>query len=147
MTTTPSLSDYPLHSTDKLRYGDTDRQGHINNAVFATYLETGRVEMLFTPDNPLAAPGCEFVIAQLVLDFRNEILWPGSVQIGTRVASVGRSSVKLEQAIFQNGQCAATSQSVIVQIDVATRQSSPISDSARQRLAALTAAPAGAEAE
>ncbi|MET3446565.1 hypothetical protein [Ralstonia sp. 1138] len=33
MTTTPSLSDYPLHSTDKLRYGDTDRQGHINNAV------------------------------------------------------------------------------------------------------------------
>ena len=55
MTTTPSLSDYPLQSTDKLRYGDTDRQGHINNAVFATYLETGRVEMLFTPDNPLAA--------------------------------------------------------------------------------------------
>jgi acyl-CoA thioester hydrolase len=139
MTTTPSLSDYPLQSTDKLRYGDTDRQGHINNAVFATYLETGRVEMLFSPDNPLAAPGCEFVIAQLVLDFRNEILWPGSVQIGTRV--------KLEQAIFQNGQCAATSQSVIVQIDVATRQSSPISDSARQRLAALTATPAGAEAE
>jgi acyl-CoA thioester hydrolase len=105
MTTTPSLSDYPLQSTDKLRYGDTDRQGHINNAVFATYLETGRVEMLFSPDNPLAAPGCEFVIAQLVLDFRNEILWPGSVQIGTRVASVGRSSVKLEQAIFQNGEC------------------------------------------
>jgi len=129
MTTTPSLSDYPLHSTDKLRYGDTDRQGHVNNAVFATYLETGRVEMLFSPDNPLAAPGCEFVIAQLVLDFRSEILWPGSVQIGTRVASVGRSSVKLEQAIFQNGRCAATSQSVIVQIDVAP----PIEPDYRQR--------------
>ena len=145
--TLPSITDFPLLSTDKLRYGDTDRQGHINNAVFATYLETGRVEMLYTPDNPLAAPGCEFVIAQLVLDFRNEILWPGSVQIGTRVANVGRSSVKLEQAIFQDGRCAATSQSVIVQIDVSTRQSAPISDSARQRLAALTAPPAGAEAE
>lgn len=145
--TLPSLHDFPLQSTDKLRYGDTDRQGHINNAVFATYLETGRVEMLFTPDNPLAAPGCEFVIAQLVLDFRNEILWPGTVQIGTRVASIGRSSVKLEQAIFQNGRCAATSQSVIVQIDVATRQSTPITDAARQRLAALAITPAGAEAE
>jgi acyl-CoA thioester hydrolase len=145
--TLPLLNDFPLQATDKLRYGDTDRQGHINNAVFATYLETGRVELLFNPDNPLAAPGCEFVIAQLVLDFRNEILWPGSVQIGTRVAHIGRSSVKLEQAIFQNGRCAATSQSVIVQIDVATRQSAAITDSARARLAALVVTPAGAETE
>lgn len=116
--------------------------GHV-----ARYLETGRVEMLYTPDNPLAAPGCEFVIAQLVLDFRNEILWPGSVQIGTRVANIGRSSVKLEQAIFQDGRCAATAQTVIVQIDTTTRQSAAITDSARARLSALAAAPAGAETE
>ena len=70
-----------------------------------------------------------------------------SVQIGTRVAHIGRSSVKLEQAIFQNGRCAATSQSVIVQIDVATRQSAAITDSARARLAALVVTPAGAETE
>lgn len=145
--TTPAITDFPLQATDKLRYGDTDRQGHVNNAVFATYLETGRVEMLYTPDNPLAAPGCEFVIAQLVLDFRNEILWPGSVQIGTRVANIGRSSVKLEQAIFQDGRCAATAQTVIVQIDTTTRQSAAITDSARARLSALTVAPAGGETE
>ncbi|WP_296226678.1 acyl-CoA thioesterase [Ralstonia sp. UBA689] len=145
--TTPAITDFPLQSTDKLRYGDTDRQGHVNNAVFATYLETGRVEMLFTPDNPLAAPGCEFVIAQLVLDFRNEILWPGSVQIGTRVANIGRSSVKLDQAIFQNGRCAATAQTVIVQIDTTTRQSAALTESTRARLAALAVTPAGAETE
>lgn len=43
MTDAPTLAAYPLHSRDKLRYGDTDRQGHINNAVFATFFETGRV--------------------------------------------------------------------------------------------------------
>ncbi len=44
---TPTLEDFPHRTFDKLRYGDTDRQGHVNNAVFATFLETGRVEMLF----------------------------------------------------------------------------------------------------
>jgi hypothetical protein len=38
------LTDYAFQAYDKLRYGDTDRQGHINNAVFTTLLETGRVE-------------------------------------------------------------------------------------------------------
>ena len=38
--------NFPFRTRDKLRYGDTDRQGHVNNAVFATFLETGRVDML-----------------------------------------------------------------------------------------------------
>jgi acyl-CoA thioester hydrolase len=33
------LKDFPLTSIDKIRYSDTDRQGHVNNAVFASYLE------------------------------------------------------------------------------------------------------------
>lgn len=42
------LEGFPFRSSDKLRYGDTDRQGHVNNAVFSTFLETGRVELLLT---------------------------------------------------------------------------------------------------
>ena len=136
--TTLSLDDFPMQTADKLRYGDTDRQGHVNNAVFATFLESGRVELIYNADDPLAAPGAEFVIAQLVLDFRNEIHWPGTVQTGTRVASIGRSSIKLDQAIFQNGRCAATAQTVIVQIDTSTRQSSPLTDRTRERLETFT---------
>jgi len=121
------LDSFPLQSTDKLRYGDTDRQGHVNNAVFSTFLETGRVAALYDPEAPLAEPGCTFVIARLTIDFLAEILWPGDVQIGTRIASVGRSSMHIEQAIFQNGKCVATSQSVIVQMDETTRKSRPLS--------------------
>ena len=60
--------------------------------------------------------------------------WPGEVEIGTRVASVGRSSVRMEQAVFQNGVCVAKGLSVVVLTDVNTRRSKPFSDDARRRL-------------
>ena len=131
------LADYALQTHEKLRYADTDRQGHINNAVFSTMLETGRVELLYAPDSPLAAEGCAFVIASLHLDFHGEITWPGQIDIGTRVSAVGKSSLTLEQGLFQNDSCMATARTVIVQMDEASRRSHPLSDSARQTLAGL----------
>ncbi len=85
----PTLDDFPAHSHDKLRYGDTDRQGHVNNAVFSTLLETGRIEILSEITAELAEAGREWVIARLTLDFLGEVLWPGQVDIGTRVQRVG----------------------------------------------------------
>jgi acyl-CoA thioester hydrolase len=122
---------------DKIRYADTDRQGHVNNAIFATLLETGRVELLYDPASPLAEAGSAFVIARLAIDFRSEIVWPGEIVIGTRVASLGRSSISLEQAVFQNGICAATAETVIVLMDEKTRRSRPLPAIARERLAAF----------
>lgn len=133
------IEDFPLRALDKLRYADTERQGHINNAVFVTLLETGRVELLYDPAVPLAEPGSAFVIARLEIDFHTEIVWPGEVEIGTRVASVGRSSIRLEQCLFQNGRCVATGATVIVLMDEATRRSCPLSDAAVARLSSLAA--------
>ncbi|MFN4009674.1 MAG: acyl-CoA thioesterase [Pannonibacter sp.] len=135
------LVDYPSVARDKLRYGDTDRQGHVNNAVFATFLETGRVEALFGSASgtgvDLADDGAAFVIARLELDFLAEIRWPGEVAIGTRVLRIGTSSVTLEQAVFQNDVCAARAVSVIVQMDEATRKSRPLSQAALAQLRQL----------
>ena len=126
--------DFPFRSTDKLRYGDTDRQGHVNNAVFSTFLETGRVEFLHDASASLPDAGAAFVIARLVLDYRAEINWPGSVVIGTRIASVGRSSIRMEQAIFQGERCVATAETVIVQMNEQTRKSQPFSPAAAEWL-------------
>ncbi len=110
MTAIPtSISDYPLRAHDKLPYAD----------------------------GPLHEAGCSFVIASLHLDFQGEINWPGRVEVGTRVASVGRSSVTLEQALFQDGRCTATATTVIVQVDDGSRRSWPLGDAALRRLAAL----------
>jgi acyl-CoA thioester hydrolase len=132
----PRLSDFPFHALEKLRYNDTDRQGHVNNAVFATFFETGRVEWLFGCGADLQGENGAFVLARLLLDYRMEVNWPGEVEIGTRLAGLGRSSLRFEQAIFQNGGCVATGETTIVLTDTTTRRSKPFSDEARAFLIA-----------
>lgn len=137
---TPTLDQFPRKTYEKLRYADTDRQGHVNNAVFASMLETGRVEFLYDPAAPLFVDGCAFVIASLHLDFLGEIRWPGCVDVGTRVAKIGNSSFTLDQALFQDGQCVATAQTIIVQMHEITRRSYPLGEKARQVLQGLLCA-------
>lgn len=130
----PALEQFPSRTYDKLRYADTDRQGHINNAVFSTFLETGRVEFLYNPKSPLAAPDGSFVIANLNLQLRAELFWPGVVEIGTAITRIGNSSVGMYQGIFQNGQCAATAETVIVHVNISTQRSQTLSDATCEAL-------------
>ena len=141
-----TLNEFPQTTFDKLRYNDTDRQGHVNNAVFATLLESGRVEFLYAPEGALHDPGCAFVIASLNLSFLKEINWPGRVDIGTGVADMGRSSFMLEQGLYQYGQCVATAQTTIVQMNESTRRSHPLSAEAVQRLNGLKLTASAAQA-
>jgi acyl-CoA thioester hydrolase len=131
------LEDFPLRSMDKLRYGDTDRQGHVNNAVFSTLLETGRVEMIYDGKDSFNDPDCSFVIVHLSLDYVRELRWPGRVDIGTRVQSIGRSSIRMEQAVFQDGRLAAQGETVIVQTNEKTRKSQALSPRLIERLQAF----------
>lgn len=132
-----SIAEFAAVSREKLRYGDTDRQGHVNNAVFATMLETGRVEILYDQTNPLASPGCAFVIASQQLDFLSEIHWPGEVAIGTRVEKIGRSSISFGQALFQQERLCATAATVVVQMNEVTRRSASLSGQTIDRLKKL----------
>jgi acyl-CoA thioester hydrolase len=126
----PTLAQFSSRAFDKLRYADTDRQGHVNNSVFSTALETGRVELLYAPGAGIVETGKSFVIARLELDFRGELTWPGEVAIGTNVDSVGRTSFTLAQALFQREQCVAEARTVIVQVDDATRRATALSAAA-----------------
>ncbi|MCA0427915.1 MAG: acyl-CoA thioesterase [Bacteroidetes bacterium] len=110
------LDDFPIKSYDKVRYADTDRQGHVNNAVFSTFLETGRVDLLLL-NNPNPLPdGVSFVIAGIQLNYINEIHFPGLVELGTGILKIGNSSIKLYQHLFQNGKLVADAETVIVQV-------------------------------
>ncbi|MCW5689803.1 MAG: acyl-CoA thioesterase [Pseudolabrys sp.] len=129
-------TDYPLWARDTIRYGDTDKQGHVNNAVFSTFLETGRVQFLLNSGRPIRAPGTNFVLARLVLDYKAEMLWPGEADIGTRVKSVGKSSFVLEQIVMQGDTVTAVAETVMVMVDEKTRKSCPLPEAS---VAALTA--------
>lgn len=127
-------SDYADWAMDTIRYADTDAQGHVNNAVFSTYLETGRTHFLLNPDRPLRPAGTGFVIAKLILDFKAEMRWPGEAHVGTRCKSIGRSSFVMEQIIVQNDTVCALAETVIVMMDLTTRKSTPLPDITIARL-------------
>ncbi|HKF73194.1 MAG TPA: thioesterase family protein [Stellaceae bacterium] len=122
---------YAIWTHDILRYGDTDRQGHVNNAVFATFCESGRVLFLFDEKLSLAGPNDNFAVVRLEIDFRAELFYPGRIDIGTRVLGIGRTSFRLGQGIFNGDTCAATSESVLVLMDETTRKAKPLTPQLR----------------
>lgn len=134
LVTLQSKSAYTVFSTVTLRFGDTDGLGHINNAVFATLLESGRIEMMRDAEGWFEGKGRYWVIANLNIDFRAQMFYPGSVEVGSAIESFGRSSLKMRQAIFQGDQCCATSHSTVVLIDESTGKGTPIDDELRRKI-------------
>ena len=132
------LEAYPSRTSADIRYSDLDRQGHVNNAVFATFSEVGRVAFMYDPARPLASEGRSFVIARLQIDFRAELFWPGHVDIGTGVVRVGRSSFTLAQGMFNDGRLVATAEATIVMVDKETRRSTPLPSSTIETLHELS---------
>lgn len=128
------LQDFPLQTFDKIRYADTDRQGHVNNATFSTFLETGRVEFLYNSEFSLLSEGSSFVIASVKLDFLEEIVWPGVVDIGTGIVKIGNSSITIFQNLFQYERCVAQAETIIVQVDITLGRSKPLSEQAKETL-------------
>ena len=129
---------FPYRTGDIIRFGDLDPQSHVNNAVFSTYFETGRVILLRDAKYGLRVDGATFVLARLEIDFRKELHWPGTIEIGTAVAEIGRRSFTYAQAIFHGDACAATSRATMVLIDQATRQPRALPDDVVARLKDLT---------
>ena len=137
---TPDIGDFPHTIKETVRYNDTDRQGHVNNAVFSTFLECARTGILYDKARGLNTAHSEFVIIKMELDYLAELQWPGEVEIGTRIQRIGRSSLIFEQAIFQQTICAAQSTNVMVLIDTDTRQSTVLPANARRSLSDLVVA-------
>ena len=141
----PRVEDFPIRVPDTIRFADMDRQGHVNNAVYPTYFETGRVLRIYDPDDGLQIEGCTTVLARIEIDFLKELRWPGTVEIGTGIAEIGRSSYVFAQAIFNEGACAARARSTMVLIDRATRKARPLPPELVARLEKLLMKEANSE--
>jgi acyl-CoA thioester hydrolase len=123
---TPRLEDFPFRQTDNVRYADLDPNHHVNNAVYATYFETGRVMLVKDRSYGLIPPGLTWIMVRLDIHFRAELRWPGTVEMGLGVARFGRTSVTFDQVVFSEGKCVASAQSVTVLVDENTRKPTPL---------------------
>jgi len=128
------LADYPHRTAEIVRFGDLDPQGHVNQAVFLTYFESGRVTMFRDPDLSVGVPGITYVMVRMEVDYLKELRWPGTIEIGTGITEFGRSSFKAVQAIFRDGACCAHGHATLVCMDLQTRKSTPLPQAAIDRL-------------
>ncbi len=116
----------------EIRWGDVDAYQHVNNAVYATYLEECRDEWV---DRTLdgASDTWDFVLARVAIDFRRELrLEDEEVVVSCTLVRIGNSSVTLrEQIRTREGELSAEAEAVLVARDRKAGRSRPLSDSER----------------
>jgi acyl-CoA thioester hydrolase len=124
----PRLEDFPYRLTDNVRFGDLDPNQHVNNAVYATYFETGRVTLVKDRSYGLMPAGLTWIMVRLDIHFRSELRWPGTIEMGLGVSRFGRTSVTLDQVVFSEGKCVASAQATTVLIEESTRKPAPLTE-------------------
>ena len=108
-------ASYPVCIELQTRFQDMDVNGHLNNVAFAALFESGRV-LLNRDVRPLdERPADErTMVAAVEINYLAEGHFPDPVQIATGIGRLGTSSWTIVQAMFQNGRCIATCDTVVV---------------------------------
>jgi acyl-CoA thioester hydrolase len=141
-----------IHATPMpVRFADTDRFGHVNNAAFATYVESARIALITSLGYPLGG----MILAHLAIDYRRQLHVGDPLVVLSRVAAVGTSSIRLMHALVRaddarlahgpghalplaeapTGDRIADVASVIVAFDYAANRTVPVPAALRARLA------------
>jgi acyl-CoA thioester hydrolase len=127
------MSEFNYEIELTVRYRDIDEMGHVNNAVYATYMEQARVQYIEdVVDEPMMNVGG--VVADLHIDFERPIGWGEEVTIAVRAGELGTSSIPLEYEIRADGDVAATGKTLMVTFDRESETSRPIPDAWRERI-------------
>jgi acyl-CoA thioester hydrolase len=122
------VSELPFVHHERVRFHDVDAMGHVNNAVYSTYLEQARIGVLGDLE--------PFILARVEIDFRAELRSGEEIEVRTRCSRVGTKSFELEHQIWAGERLAADARSVLVGYDYETGTSVPLSDAQRRRLVA-----------
>jgi acyl-CoA thioester hydrolase len=82
-----------------VRWGDMDSFGHVSNVVYLRYLEECRARWMDSVPSHWQDGDAGPVVANININFRQPMYWPGDVEVTLAPASPGRSSIKLEHEI------------------------------------------------
>jgi acyl-CoA thioester hydrolase len=118
-----------------VRWRDTDALGHVNNAVYLTYLEEARDAFY---SRALGDP--IYVVVRIEIDFRAEVQHADrTVHVEMAVERLGTSSLTTRETLrTAKGEVAAEARVTTVRWDQEVRAAVPFSDEQRARLAEFT---------
>jgi acyl-CoA thioester hydrolase len=107
-----------------------DNFGHVNNAVYLTYLEEARDEWV---EGAVGDGGWDFVLARVAIDYRRELTQADGVVIARcALEGLGTSSVRTrEELVTESGELSAEAQAVLVARDRESGRSRPLTPEER----------------
>ena len=120
-----------------IRWRDMDAYGHVNNAVYLTYLEECRDAWLQALLGSEEA-GWDFVLAHVGIDYRRQLTQADEqVVVTCRLVSFGRSSLRTREEIRRmDGSVAAEAEAVVVPREPSADRSRPLTETERAKLQA-----------
>ncbi|MEZ5655475.1 MAG: thioesterase family protein [Sphingobium sp.] len=107
-------SSYPVSMIVQPRYQDLDPLGHINNVAMAGIFETARVHFHHLFGRHPADQGVRWLVAAVNLNYIEEAHFPHDIVVCSGIGTIGNSSWRLFSAAFQQGECVATCDTVMV---------------------------------
>jgi acyl-CoA thioester hydrolase len=128
-----------------IRFADTDAMGHVNNAVYLTFVEAARIEWWTAlTGEPLEREDGRsegLILAEAEVAFRSPAFFGETVVVETRPTRLGRTSLGLEHRLTASRpggprRLVATCRSVLVRYDYDREEPTPWSDELRARLSA-----------
>ena len=124
---------WPYRARIPVRFRDVDAYGHVNNAVFATYLEQARCDCymaLTGRDDPCdLEAGLDFVVARTEIDHVAPILAGDLVEVSVFPERVGHSSFVLAyEGRTERAGLVARGKTVCVAYDHDAKASRPIEE-------------------
>jgi acyl-CoA thioester hydrolase len=117
---------------ETVRFRDLDAMGHVNNAVFATYLEQARIAFL----SPHGAKIENMILARLEIDFRSPAELGETIEITVTPARIGTKSFDLEYVLRAGDRVVAEAKTVLVAYDYERSRSVDIPERWKEQLAA-----------
>lgn len=126
----------------QVRFSDTDMLGHINNVSYFSYFEYGRLAYIEELDlakiwfSPHQQQTYTWVVAQQECHYLNQVYYGSDIKLGVRTSRIGNSSMDIEYVIYlpQEEIIATIGRSTMVQIDIQTGKSAPLSEEVKRKI-------------
>ena len=121
---------------ERVRFRDLDAMGHVNNAVFLTYIESARVAFLQQLGAATTLEDMSIIVARIEIDFRAPVGFGEEVEIAVRASRFGGKSFDLDYELRVGGKVVAEAKSVLVSYDYGRGEAVELPDEWREKLAA-----------
>jgi acyl-CoA thioester hydrolase len=121
---------------ERVRFRDLDVMGHVNNAVFLTYIESARVAFLQELGAASTLEDMSIIVARIEIDFRAPVGFGEEVEISVRASRFGGKSFDLDYELRVGGRVVAEAKSVLVSYDYGKGEAVELPQQWREKLAA-----------